>query len=93
MEPIHINPQQKIRVKASELLSKFKHREDRYNFCREKSKYINIIFIDYYLPQENYFDSTFFLQWLSGTKKVSYMTIIYIVITFGQTWRLFNSIF
>ena len=49
MEPIYINPQQKIRVKESELLSKFKHREDRYNFCREKSKYINIIFIDYLL--------------------------------------------
>ena len=34
-----INLEQKIRVKASELLSKFRHKDDRYNFCREKSKY------------------------------------------------------
>ena len=44
MEQLPINQMQKIRVKASELLSKFRHREDRYNFCREKSMYIIINF-------------------------------------------------
>lgn len=37
MEQNKINSPGKIIVKASELLSKFKHRDDRYNFCRERS--------------------------------------------------------
>ena len=69
MEENSINKATKIKIKASELLSKFKHREDRYNFCREKSKY-NKLNLDVYLPNEVYFDTIFFLKWLSGTKKV-----------------------
>ena len=40
MEQNVINNPNKIRVKASELLKKFRHRDDRYNFCREKSKLV-----------------------------------------------------
>ena len=38
MEENNIKNNQKIMIKASELLSKFKHSEDRINFCREHSK-------------------------------------------------------
>lgn len=38
MESDQINPHNKVRIKASELLAKFRHRDDRYNFCRERSK-------------------------------------------------------
>ena len=69
MEQSSINNPKKIKIKASELLSKFRHREDRYNFCREKSKF-TYLYLDVYLPNEIYFDTTFFLKWLSGKKKV-----------------------
>ena len=38
MESGQIKSYNKVRIKASELLEKFKHRDDRYNFCRERSK-------------------------------------------------------
>ena len=34
----------KIQIKASILLDKFKHKEDRINFCREKSNLIYVIY-------------------------------------------------
>lgn len=34
-----------IKLKASELMKKFRHKEDRYNFCRQRGKeMINIFF-------------------------------------------------
>ena len=67
-ENIDIEPQ-KVTVNSSELLKKFKSREDRYNFLREMS---NIFFniLDLYLPKEVGFDSYYFLQVLTGTKNV-----------------------
>ena len=62
----------KVLVNSSELLKKFKSREDRYNFMRENSKYL-YNFLDLYLPQEVGFDSYFFLQVLSGSKKVIFI--------------------
>ncbi len=44
MEENNINPTHKVKIKASEILKKFKHQEDRFNFCREKS---NTIFLMY----------------------------------------------
>ena len=67
-ENIDIEPQ-KVTVNSSELLKKFKSREDRYNFLREMSNiYFNIL--DLYLPKEVGFDSYYFLQVLTGTKNV-----------------------
>lgn len=40
MEASEVNQPQKIRIKASEIINKFRHKDDRYNFCREKSNYI-----------------------------------------------------
>lgn len=65
-----------IRLKVSELLKKFKHKEDRYNFCRQKGKNIfshiinNFFSIGYWLPKEVGFDSTFFVKFLCKQKKV-----------------------
>lgn len=36
MEEIELLEQRAIKIKASELLKKFPHREDRYNFCRQR---------------------------------------------------------
>lgn len=38
MENNAIIAQYKIKIKANELLNKFKHKQERYNFSREKSK-------------------------------------------------------
>ena len=65
---IDIEPQ-KVTVNGSELLKKFKSSEDRYNFMREMSKkFYN--FLDLFLTTEVGFDSHYFLQVLSGKKKV-----------------------
>lgn len=50
-----------IQVKASEILKKFKHKEDRYNFCRQKG---------FWLPNESGFDSTFFVKFLGKEKEL-----------------------
>ena len=52
MESNIINDRNKIRIKASVLLNKFKHKDDRINFCRERSK---ILYITHRLlfPQRN----------------------------------------
>lgn len=62
-------PEQKVSIKGGDLLKKFKSREDRYNFMREMSIYI-FNFVDLYLPKEIGFDSNYFIQVLSGSKKV-----------------------
>ena len=36
-EPQNIQ-QEIIKIKVSELMKKFKHKEDRFNFCRQKGK-------------------------------------------------------
>lgn len=38
MEEEQIQEERTIKIKASELIKKFKHKDDRYNFCREKGK-------------------------------------------------------
>ena len=60
--------EQKISIKASDLLKKFKTKEDRYNFLREMSKFISFI-LEFYLPNESGFDSHYFLQVPIGQKK------------------------
>ena len=65
-----------IQVKASEILKKFKHKEDRYNFCRQKGIFnlffnLNILIdIGFWLPNESGFDSTFFVKFLGKEKEV-----------------------
>ena len=44
MENNNINNTYKIQIKASVLLTKFKQKEDRINFCREKSNAYYIIY-------------------------------------------------
>ena len=72
MDPNPNLDEPKVLVNSSELLKKFKSREDRYNFMRENSKYL-YNFLDLYLPQEVGFDSYFFLMVLSGSKKVIFI--------------------
>ena len=76
--------QQLVKVKVSELIKKFKHREDRYNFCRQQGKLIYfliiIITLGYWYPNEIGFDSTFFVQFLTKKKEVRIFHIICILI-------------
>lgn len=60
---------QKVMINGGDLLKKFKSREDRYNFMREMSKWL-YNFLDLYLPKEVSFDCHYFLQVLTGAKKV-----------------------
>ena len=75
-EPQNIQ-QEIIKIKVSELMKKFKHKEDRFNFCRQKGKWIICIIIDiilyigFWLPNEPGFDSTFFIKFLKKEKEVS----------------------
>ena len=69
MEDIQDLDGQKVTIKGSELLKKFKSKEDRFNFMRELSIYI-FNFLDLYLPKEVGFDSNYFLRVLNGSKKV-----------------------
>ena len=70
--------QQLVKVKVSELIKKFKHREDRYNFCRQQGKLIYFLIINitlgYWYPNEIGFDSTFFVRFLTKkrSKNISY---------------------
>ena len=43
MEPNNNDAPRKIKMKVSELMKKFKHREVQYNFCRQKGTYIFFI--------------------------------------------------
>ena len=69
-------PERLIKVKVSDLLKKFRHKEDRYNFCRQKGNLNLLIFIyivtmiGYWLPNEVGFDATFFVQFLCKKKEV-----------------------
>jgi hypothetical protein len=44
MENNNINNTYKVKIKASVLLTKFKHKEDRINFCRERSNTFHITY-------------------------------------------------
>ena len=68
-EDIQDLDRQKVTIKGSKLLKKFKSKEDRFNFMRELSIYI-FNFLDLYLPKEVGFDSNYFLRLLNGSKKV-----------------------
>ena len=60
---------QKVTVNGGDLLKKFKSLEYQYNFLREMSK-LFYNFLDLYLPKEVGFDSHYFVQVLTGAKKV-----------------------
>ena len=59
MENIINIEKQKVTIKGSNLLKKFKAKEDRFNFLRELSNYI-YNFIDLYMLDLPGFDSYFF---------------------------------
>jgi hypothetical protein len=44
MEDNNMNPAHKVKIKVSVILNKFKHKEDRINFFRERSISFHIIF-------------------------------------------------
>ena len=73
--------QRTVKVKVSDLMKKFKHREDRYNFCRQQGNLVSfvnfIIFLGYWFPTEVGFDSTFFIQFLTKKKEVSEFKLLY----------------
>lgn len=75
-----------VKIKVSELMKKFKHREDRYNFCRQQGKIIIFIIFNfifnkgYWLPNEAGFDSTFFIQFLTKQKQVIKYIFLYNII-------------
>ena len=69
MEDIQDLDGQKVIIKRSEILKKFKSKEDSFNFMKELSIYI-FNFLDLNLPKEVVFDSNYFLRVLSGSKKV-----------------------
>lgn len=72
-----------IKIKVAELMKKFKHKEDRFNFCRQRGKFIfHIIFnlilsIGFWLPNEPGFDSTFFVKFLKKEKEVDDISFTY----------------
>ena len=68
MEDIQDLDGQKVTIKGSELLKKFKSKEDRFNFMRELSIYI-FNFLGLYLPKEVGFDSNYFLRVLNCSSK------------------------
>lgn len=88
MERVSNQNQGIVKIKASELIKKFKHKEDRFNFCRQKGKSILfiifnlIIFIGYWLPDKAGFDTTFFIKFLTKEKQVSNILFIYNLICF-----------
>ena len=45
MEENKIIVEQKVTINSSELLKKFKTREDRYNFMRENSKIMTVLML------------------------------------------------
>lgn len=53
--------QNRVTVKVSDLLKKFKSKEDRINYCREHNVF---------LPDLPGFDTDFFLQYLQGNKNL-----------------------
>ena len=67
MEDIQDLDRQKVTLKGSELLKKFKSKEDRFNFMRDLSIYI-FNFLDLYLTKEVGFDSNYFLRVLNVRK-------------------------
>ena len=75
--------QETVKIKVSELMKKFKHKEDRFNFCRQKGKnnfhiIINLLlYIVFWLPNEPGFDSTFFVKFLKKEKEVSGKILLY----------------
>ena len=83
---INIELNRKITVLASDIIKKFKTKQDRIAFCKENSKSKYIIFKDLYFPDESGFDSTFFLLFLRGEKKVNDFYFILIAITFINEW-------
>ena len=75
--------QRTVKIKVSDLMKKFKHRDDRYNFCRQKGKEIFFIInnilssIGFWLPNEVGFDATFFIQFLTKEKEVRETILLY----------------
>jgi len=83
---INIEINKKISVLASDIIKKFKTKQDRIAFCKENSKIKYIIFKDLYFPNESGFDSTFFLLFLRGEKKVNNFYFTFIAIASIDEW-------
>ena len=69
MDNVQINQNQNVVVKVSQILKKLKTYQDRKNFALENSKPKNIHIIDWYLPKEIGFDTSFMIEVLKGKKK------------------------
>ena len=66
----------KVKIKVSEIISKCKRREDWINFSRELGRsFIN--YLGLYYPNQPGFDGKFFIQFLTGSKKVRYIFLIF----------------
>ena len=66
---MQINAMPKVQVRASELLTKFRHREDRYNFCRERSKNIINNFKAFIFRMKIILTRLFFYSFFRESKK------------------------
>ena len=84
---MQINAMPKVQVRASELLTKFRHREDRYNFCRERSKNIINNFKAFIFRMKIILIRLFFTVSF-GNQKSKDIIIIFIVTSVRSTWRL-----
>ena len=62
----------KVKIKISEIISNRKRREDWINFSREHGN-ILLIFLGLYYPNQSGFDGKFFIHFLTGSKKASYI--------------------
>ena len=87
IEPMQINAVQKIRVRASEILTKFRHSKDRYNFCSEKSKNI-INNLKVFIFRMKIISTQLFFTVPLRNKKSKYIIIICIVVSVRSARRL-----
>ena len=56
------------RFPMTEILKKFPTKADRFNFCRENSMFVYLL-LDYYLPNNQGFDTKFFYSIFIRPKK------------------------
>ena len=64
------------RFPMTEILKKFPIKADRFNFCRKNSIFVYLL-LDYYLQNNPGFGTKFFIQFLSGQKKIGLFLIIF----------------
>lgn len=70
MENNNIYPAHKVKIKVSLLLNKFNHKEDRINFCRERSILFHIIYYKIsYFRNEGLLTKKFLISLIKGKPK------------------------